>query len=58
MESQVNYFFHGDLPYADSPPSRRYIHVVEEGPEECPFDPAEAPDYKMDFMQQIHGTES
>ena len=51
-------FFSGDFPDVKFFASRHSIHVVEEGPEECLFDPAEVPACERAVMQPIHGTET
>ena len=58
MKAPVYSFFHGDFPDVEFFASRIYIHVVEEGPEECLFDPAEVPACERAVMQPIHGTET
>ena len=49
MKVPVYYFFHGDFVDVEFFVSRCYIHVVEEGPEECLFDHTEAPSSERDI---------
>ena len=58
MEVPVNYFLHGYFIGVDFFASRLYIHVVEEGRKEFPFDYTELPACKRAAMQPIDGTES
>ena len=58
MEGPVYYFFHGYLSDVELFSSLRYIHFVKVGPEECLFDPMEAPDCVRDVMQPFHGIEA
>ena len=53
MEVPVYSFFHGDFNYVDFFASQHYFHVVEEVPEECLFDPTEAPYYERDVITQV-----
>ena len=51
VEAPMYSFFHGYFPDIEFFALRHYIHVVEEGPEECLFDPAEVSAYERDVMQ-------
>ena len=50
MEVPVYYFFRGDFLDVEFFVLQRYIHVLEEGPEECLFDRTEVLDCNRAFM--------
>ena len=56
VEEPVYYFFHGNFPDVEFFALRRYIHVIEEGPEESIFDPTEALACQRSVIQPIYGT--
>ena len=58
METPMYYLFHVDLPDVEFFNFQHYIHVVKEGPDECNFDPKEAPACKRFVMQPIHGMDT
>ena len=58
VEVPVYYFFHRDFVDDKFFALRRYIHMVEEVPEECIFDHIEALACERAAMQPIHGTEA
>ena len=58
MESPVCCLFRGDFLDAELFALRSYIRAVEKVPEDCLFDPTEAPACNRAFMQPIDGTEA
>ena len=50
VEVPVYYFFRGDFLDVEFFVFQRYIHVLEEGPEECLFDRTEVLDCNRAFM--------
>ena len=58
VEVPVYYFFHRDFVDDKFFALRRYIHMVEEVPEECIFDHIEALACERAAMKLIHDTEA